>query len=383
MYSLSDYGRILGDKERGDAYRRALKKVITPETIVLEIGTGTGMFALEACRCGARRVYAVEIDNVIHYARQVAEENGYGDRIVFIQEDSTKVELPEKADVIFSDLRGKLPLFNRHVSVIMDARRRFLAPGGTLIPQRDKLMAAISSAPVLYDAYRDSWIPPESGLHAEVLQDAITNNIWWDAAAAEETLITDPVLWFTLNYRVLETQDAEGGASWRISQPGTAHGIRVWFDAELLDDIGFSNRPGAGDRIYGNVFFPWPQPVSLQVGDSVTVAFTAKLMDDDYVWRWNSTIVPAGRNAREKISFRQSTFSGTPPSLTEMRKAAADFRPALNEDGRIKYQILALMNDGLQLNEIAQKIQDTFPGRFRNKAEALRLVSRTSIKYSK
>ena len=63
-------------------------------------------------------------------AREIAAANGFADRIDFFQELSTEVELPERADVIVSDLRGVLPAYQHHIGAIADARERLLAPGG-------------------------------------------------------------------------------------------------------------------------------------------------------------------------------------------------------------------------------------------------------------
>jgi protein arginine N-methyltransferase 1 len=115
MYSISAYGRMIADRVRMNAYVQALRQAVKPNSVVLDIGTGTGIFALLACQFGARHVYAIEADDAIEVARQIAAANGYTDRIEFIQDVSTKLSLPEKADVIISDLRGVLPLFQGHI----------------------------------------------------------------------------------------------------------------------------------------------------------------------------------------------------------------------------------------------------------------------------
>src|SRR5262245_28785524 len=60
MYSVSDYGSMMADDSRMKAYSEALRRVVNSESIVIDIGAGTGIFALLACRFGARRVYAIE-----------------------------------------------------------------------------------------------------------------------------------------------------------------------------------------------------------------------------------------------------------------------------------------------------------------------------------
>ena len=139
MYEFTAYGKMIEDRMRVAAYGNALRQAIRPGVTVLEIGTGPGFFAILASQLGARRVFAIEPSDIIQVARENAAANQCGDRIEFIQDLSTKVKLQAKVDVIVSDLRGILPLFQLHIPSIIDARQRFLAPGGILIPQEDKI----------------------------------------------------------------------------------------------------------------------------------------------------------------------------------------------------------------------------------------------------
>src|SRR5208283_2711711 len=157
MYSLGGYGSMLADRVRVDAYVEALRKTVREGSVVVEIGTGPGIFAVLACQVGASRVYAIEPSAIIQVAREVAAANGCAHKIEFFEELSSRVTLPTQADVILSDLRGALPLFERHIPAIVDARRRFLAPGGTLIPRRDTLWTAVVEAPKPYGELVDPW----------------------------------------------------------------------------------------------------------------------------------------------------------------------------------------------------------------------------------
>jgi len=383
MYSLPDYGKMLGDKERVELYGRALKQSITPDSVVLEIGTGTGTFAMEACRLGARKVYAIDTNDVIQHAIHFAKENGCGDRIRFFQADSSDVNLPEQVDIIISDLRGKLPLHGHHLPDIIDARKRFLAAQGVLIPRLDTLWSALSYAPELYQEYRDIWDPFSAGLNTGSLESSITNQVWWVAAKKTERLVSEPRIWQVIDYRTIATPNMEGEVSWQIREANLTHGIRVWFDALLADNIGFSNHPYQPEHIYGNVFFPWAQPVALEPGDNVTVSLKANLVDDDYVWRWNTCINEAGNTANVKADFRQSSFGGAPISLSQVHKQAADYTPNLSEKGIIDLRIMLMMEKGMALKDIAQQLCLMFPDKYSEWRQALKYVSKLSVKYSK
>ncbi len=77
-------------------------------------------YALLACKFGAKKVYAIEPNDAIDLARALTEANGFAGRIEFIQGISTTITLPERADVIVSDLRGSVPLFGQHTSTNPD-----------------------------------------------------------------------------------------------------------------------------------------------------------------------------------------------------------------------------------------------------------------------
>lgn len=311
MYSVSAYGKMIADDVRMDAYVAALRKAIRPGCVVVDLGSGPGVFALIACKLGARRVYAVEPESVITIARETAAANGFADRIEFFENLSTEVTLPERADVIISDLRGVLPWFEQHIPSIIDARERLLAPGGVLIPHRDMLWAAVVEAPDRYEELVDPWRNNKFELDLSAGARFVTN-AWRKVYIKPEQLLVEPVCWTTIDYYEVDSRDFRADISWQVKRNGTAHGLAIWFDSELLDGIGFSNHPSAPDVIYGNAFFPFSEAVEVAEGEHIKARLSAKLIDDDYVWRWDTDF--------PKVSLKQSTFFGLPLSLERLQK---------------------------------------------------------------
>jgi len=316
MYSLHFYGQMLADAPRMDAYTGALRQAVKPDSVVLDLGCGPGVFALLACKFGARRVYAVEPDNIVNVAREAAVANGCADRIEFFESLSTEIALSEPATVIISDLRGVLPWFEQHIPSIIDARERLLARGGVLIPRRDVLWAAVVEAPEQYDELVGPWQKFDLDLSAGT---RLITNTWRKSYLKPEQLLVDPVCWTSIDYYEVQNADVQGEISWRASRNGTAHGVAVWFDSELADGIGFSNHPAAAKMIYGVGLFPFSQPVGINAGERIELRLAADLVQDGYVWRWDTEFF-AG--ARLKASFKQSTFYGVPLSQAQLRKSA-------------------------------------------------------------
>jgi protein arginine N-methyltransferase 1 len=372
---------MIADQVRTDAYAQALREAIKPGSIVVDIGTGTGIFAVLACRYGARRVYAIEPSDVIEVARETAIANGCADCIEFIQALSTNVALPGRADVILSDLRGVLPPLGFHIPSIADARERFLAPSGTLIPQRDTLWAAVISARDVYDHHVTPWGGETLGVDMEPSRRKVVNT-WRKHRFQPEQIVLPPQLWGTLDYRTVSEPDVAGEVAWVVERPATAHGLAVWFNAQLMEEIGFSNAPGGRELIYGNAFFPWSNPVPLDNGDTVTVALHADLVRDDYIWRWDTRVLAQGHPERAKANFRQSTFFGAPLTLRKLRKQSSAYVPKLNADGEIDRYVLSQIDGAKSSMTIAKELAELYVERFPDWRQALSRVGELSQRYS-
>ena len=311
MYSLHFYGQMLADAPRMEAYAEALRRTVNRDSVVMDLGCGPGVFALLACKLGARRVYAVEPDNVIGLAREAAAENGFADRIEFFEKLSTEITLPEPATIIVSDLRGVLPWFQQNISSIIDARNRLLAHDGVLIPHRDILWAAVVEAPEQYAELVSPW-QNQFDLDLSVGTRFITNN-WRKTHIKPQQFLTEPVCWNTIDYHEIENRDVRAEILWRAARNGTAHGFAVWFDTDLVDGIGFSNHPSSPRMIYGQGFFPFSQPVAISEGDRIQLRLAADFVQDNYVWRWDTDFMDG------KAGFKQSTFYGVPLSTAQLR----------------------------------------------------------------
>lgn len=140
---LQYHQTMLSDGVRNRLLYDAISRNVTGETRFLDIGAGTGVWAILAARLGAKRVVAVEIEEcLIPIIYKQAQENGVADRIEIIHGRSDDVKIRGKFDVIVSELFGGAAFSKITMESFVDLRSRFLAPGGVLIPERLALMAA-------------------------------------------------------------------------------------------------------------------------------------------------------------------------------------------------------------------------------------------------
>ena len=377
-YSLTDYVNMTKDNLRMDAYIKALKEVITKDSVVLDLGAGTGVFSLLACKYGAKKVYAIEPNDSILILPKLAKLNGCFDKIECIKDFSTNVNLDEKVDVIISDLRGSMPIYRNHIDSLNDAKKRFLKDNGCLIPKRDKLYVTVVQSEDLYLEFTEACGNNILDLNLEPIRDILVN-LWRSNSIKYDNLLTSPEHWATLNYWNSPKTDIRNKIELKVENNGIAHGFFLWFDAELTDSVSFSCGPGAKNKVYGSAFFPFQNAVKVEKGERISIDLSTKMVGNDYVWNWNSCILK--ENVR-KISYQQSTFYSGITSLRELKKRSKNYTPQLNSQGLVDQKILSLMREGLSLSIITEKIYSEYPDHFKNSADALAHIGNLSDKYS-
>ncbi len=371
---------MIADAGRFGAYAKAIAAAVRPGDTVAEIGCGPGVFSLLACRAGARRVFAIESDDSIQFARQLASANGFEDRIEFFQSDSRKTELPERVNVIVSDLRGVLPLFDHLIPSLEDARKRLLVAGGIMIPQRDTLKAAVIEADEYYSRLISPWQKsvPEVDLSPSLLP--ILNQSY-SSSFKKDQLLTQAQDWGLLDYTVGAPTRVAAELDFHAVRDGTAHGVCLWFETTLFEEIGYSSGPGATGTIYGQLFLPWLEPVAVEKGQNFRVGLHADLIGQDYIWRWETTISAAANSAQ--LHFQQSTFQGANFSPDSLRRQAVDYAPLLSEAGQADLWMLERMDGSASLQVIAQSTAQRFPRLFSSWREAFRRAADLSREFSR
>jgi ribosomal protein L11 methyltransferase len=94
---------------------------------VIDVGTGSGILAIAACRLGAARVWAVDNDPVaVAVARANVRQNGVAGR-VRVRQGTGLTRVPGRADLIVANLIAEA------VIGLLPRVRRHLTPGGVFI----------------------------------------------------------------------------------------------------------------------------------------------------------------------------------------------------------------------------------------------------------
>src|SRR5215208_3845589 len=143
LHVFRGQGELLNDEVRNRAFWSAIRKHVRPGSSVLDIGSGTGIWAIAAALSGADRVVAVERDALlIPIIKNNLKENGVSDRVEVVHANSRRLKLNERFDLIVSETIGNQAFEEGIVPIMEDARERFLKPGGVLIPSQVAFVVA-------------------------------------------------------------------------------------------------------------------------------------------------------------------------------------------------------------------------------------------------
>ncbi len=321
---LNYHQKMLLDGVRNKLLYAAIKAHVTSETAFLDIGAGTGVWAILAAKLGAKRVVAVEIDEcLIPIIFRHAQENGVADRIEIIHGNSDDVKIRGKFEVIVSELFGQNALGDQTVNSFVSLRSRFLAPGGVLIPQK----MAMFAVPVRLENTIQN-IPADLPISCEFLK-SLRVNYSWNALLSDRQNIkfmAEPEKMTEVDFRRIETApDLKNiSLSWQIDTLWEANAIVVFNRSIFTDEIEMNN---FDSQSWGTTIYEF-QPFTENSGK-----LRFDLTIDEKKSIWSVTLVSG---AEEKTKSYSPAFAVTRVLMSQQMTPHRRFKPPKTTEKKIK-----------------------------------------------
>lgn len=267
--------KMLKDMVRIESFKQALYKTINKDSIVLDVGAGTGILSLLALSAGAKRVYAVEKADIIEILNQIIKENELTSKIITIKGDMHDVFLPEKVDVIVSEFIGSLGINEYFLPAVIYARDKYLKPGGKIVPE---LVSSYIVPIVDYTLeeeinYWDNYNLP---FKMSTINDAILNEpIFYRNDLTIDNYIDVPKsLWdvniITAPYNVI-TNEFIADLKFKASKCNYISGFLGWFNATLTEKITLTNSPDSNKTHWGQTVFPIGRKIKLNENEMINL----------------------------------------------------------------------------------------------------------------
>jgi len=373
------YSDVLGHRDmafdpvRNAAYMAALERWVTPDSVVLDLGCGLGSHGLYAARLGARKVYLVDPEVVVHVAEEVARANGFGDRVQAFRGTIEEIQLPEQVDLIISVFTGNILYSEDLLPSLYLARDRWLRPGGRLIPDFAELLAAPVSASAHWRREVATWSDPRHGIDYAGLRRFAPNamiSVRCDVNDGDAPQpLANPIVLERADFHRATGTDLDARFEATISCDGACHGLLTWIRFRC-DETWLETGPAATMH-WTPQLLPVDPPIEVAASDRLVGRLLRRTYGE---WTWTLRV---GSEER-----RHSTFLGQPLRAKELAAAAVDATLPLNDQGRVAFDVLQGFATGQSNGEIAERLCRDHADRFpRGHEEAMQLVKGLALAY--
>jgi hypothetical protein len=276
---------MLDDRLRTTSFLTAIREVVRPGDVVVDVGTGTGVLAIAAAKAGARRVYAVEETSIGESAKAMFLANGVGDRVTLVAGRSSRVDLPERANVFVSEVIGNDIFDERILEVVRDSQRRHLTPDARFVPRALRVFALPLDVPneelakqLFASADLKRW-QSLYGIDFAPLAERSYGNPGLRVPAhrtRDWRRMGEPVLLADINLAVVDRTDVEAEATCVVREEGVVSGFLVYFEAELSPTVTLSMHPdrGGAESSWTSKVTILPNALRVQAGDRLSLRYS-------------------------------------------------------------------------------------------------------------
>lgn len=302
---------MLNDQIRMQAYEHAIKKTVRPGDTVLDLGAGTGILSQWALEAGASHVYAIEMDAaILERAINRIAQLGLASRFTPFNCLSYDVILPEKVDVLMSEIIGNMADNENFQPVLNDAFARFLKLNGRAIPYAVSSFITPISSKQAYDRINEGRVASLSehyDLHRLLSDKACQDpfDLYYDTILPTSCYLSKP--------QMLKRYDANWDqAAWysedrifRVDHHRHFSGFKVYFVANLTQ--GVSLDIGGGDisaretsDSWKHAYLPIKNPIAIEQGDTIKLSFSRLRPNQGYGnfrqhYRWRGDVWRHGK----------------------------------------------------------------------------------------
>ena len=156
---------MMNDEDRNECFRRAIHEAIsqTPDSVILDVGSGSGLLSLLAVQSGAAKVFAIEGNEALaEVSKKIITRNKMEESITVLNNISSSIGVGDigntKVDILVSEVLGTLLLGESAIEYMSDARDRLLKQNGRVIPSGAvQFVSLISSSKLRSIIKVDKW----------------------------------------------------------------------------------------------------------------------------------------------------------------------------------------------------------------------------------
>ena len=271
---------MLRDEQRILQFDKALRHATTPNSTVVDLGAGSGVLSLLACRHGASKVWAVEGGLLASHLKEIAEANSFQRRVQVLKRDL--LDPPPRglsADIIVLELLGDFGI-DEDIQEISAMWSRALKPGGTMVPSAVTMYVRAVQSSELADVVR-FWHSRPHGFDFHPIAKLAKGSAYtfWSARC---NYLTQPCVLGTVTLPASRPIRSTS-CTLRCSAEGTLSGFIGWFEAELGPTAIIKPTPRSH---WSKVFFPLSEEQRVRKGTRLRFTLMVHGLTSQGDWSW-------------------------------------------------------------------------------------------------
>ncbi len=231
---------MMNDLMRNHAYELAIEKIVNKESVVLDIGTGSGLLAMYAARAGAKQVIACErIEPIAEKAKEIIRRNGFSNRITVLSKDSRNIvvgrDMPRPADVLIAEVFDVGLIGEGVIPTINDAYARLLAPGARCIPGRATIHGVLVDSQEIYEQGN---VGEVSGFDLSEFNDFSSLSYFQTQLPSfSHRVLSNDFEVFSFDFNNHPIKSGQRKIPVKIIEDGICHCVVFWFRLFLADNV--------------------------------------------------------------------------------------------------------------------------------------------------
>ena len=281
---IDEHRHLLIDNDSQAAFRKQIFDTVKPGDTVLDLGTGSGLHAFFACQAGAKRVYAIDTEAILEVARQAAILNGFDNQIEFILTEARDLVLPEKVDVIITNIG-----FLNTLQTLPLIAKKHLKAGGKLIPEALELQFCMVEAPKEYAEQIKFWEHKKFDLDFSVFRKIASNHPLYTVYEPSQMASNAGSLG-VMQLEALNLDFMENEINLHCTKTTEIHGLGGWYRFWSNGDIMMSTEPPLKlvKELWSEIFLPFENPIQVKKGETYRfqIGMYSKGSYTSPIWRW-------------------------------------------------------------------------------------------------
>ena len=304
--ALEIHKMMLTDNIRTASYCKAICQLVKEGMVVIDFGSGAGVFAMVSAKAGAKKTYAIERSNIASVSKKIIKDNRLDNRIKILHQDSKYINIAEKVDLLVSEWMGVHVFQENMLFDLIDVRDKYLKTTGLLIPSIVSLFIAPLKTEAINEREIAFWETPLEGISLKEIGWLSMNDTYIGNINAYD-LASDGKCVFILDLHKIQKNQLnkiEMTEEFSFEKPQRINGICGWFSAQLSEEIVLDTGPHAAATHWKQTIYPIYPGVDVNTGDTMIARIVAEPSNGFTHFTWSVSI--KGKDPGRKFSTKNN-----------------------------------------------------------------------------